>query len=192
MSLHEPDDLVCSARHHGLLAMSSDLTIRPYRQEDALPPITALLHAAYARLAEMGLRYTATHQSDEVTLKRLLRGFPFVAEIDGEIVATVTLYACDPESSCGWYRRPEVYSFGQFGVRPDEQGRGLGSRLMRLMEDEARKRGAEELALDTAEGAHHLRDWYGRCGYREVERVDWSSTNYISVILSKTLNPAIP
>jgi len=125
VSLHEPDDLVCSARHHGLLAMSSDLTIRPYRQEDALPPITALLHAAYARLAEMGLRYTATHQSDEVTLKRLLRGFPFVAEIDGEIVATVTLYACGVvvrmvPAARGVFLRAIRGAAGRAGSRPWE------------------------------------------------------------------------
>jgi predicted N-acetyltransferase YhbS len=170
--------------------MPATPVIRPYRDDDAIAPITAMLHAAYAKLAEMGLRYTATHQGDEVTLMRLKRGFPFVAEVEGEIVATVTLYGSDPESSCGWYRRPGVFSFGQFGVRPDWQARGLGGRLLRLMENEARSRDAEELALDTAEGAHHLRDWYGRCGFREVERVDWSSTNYISVILSKHLNPS--
>lgn len=167
--------------------MKGKLVIRPYREEDAIPPLTAMLHAAYAPLAAIGLRYTATHQSDEVTLKRLLRGFPFVVELDGEVVATVTLYASDPDSSCGWYRRPGVFSFGQFGVRPDLQGNGIGGRLMRLMEEEARQRGAEELALDTAEEAHRLIEWYGRCGFREVERVSWSTTNYRSVILSKTL-----
>lgn len=170
--------------------MKGYLTIRPYREEDAIPPITAMLHAAYAPLAAMGLRYTATHQSDEVTLRRLLRGFPFVGELEGEIVATVTLYPSEEESSCAWYRKPGVFSFGQFGVKPDLQGRGIGGKLIRLMEDEAGQRGAEELALDTAEGAHHLIEWYGRCGFREVERVSWDSTNYCSVILSKTLKPA--
>ncbi len=172
--------------------MLDRLVIRRYRQRDAIPPITAMLHAAYAPLAAMGLRYTATYQDDEVTLKRLLRGFPFVGELDGEIVATVTLYAGEPTSSCAWYRRPEVFSFGQFGVRPDLQGRGIGSRLMRWVENEALTESARELALDTAEGAHHLIEWYGRCGYREVERVSWSSTNYRSIILSKTLNPPTP
>ncbi|WP_367871513.1 GNAT family N-acetyltransferase [Luteolibacter sp. Populi] len=169
--------------------MPAALIIRPYREEDEIPPITAMLHAAYAPLAAMGLRYTATYQEDEVTLKRLLRGFPFVGEFAGEIVATVTLYSSEPGSDCNWYGRPEVFSFGQFGVRPDLQGRGIGSKLMRLMEDEARQKGAEELALDTAEGAYRLRDWYARCGYREVERVSWGNTNYTSVILSKALEP---
>ena len=169
--------------------MSGEIMIRRYRKEDAIPPITRMLHAAYAPLAAMGLRYTATDQDDAVTLNRLERGSAFVAELDGAIVATVTLYAPDPDSSCEWYRRPAVYCFGQFGVRPDLQRGGLGLRLLLLMEEQARERGGLELALDTAEGAHHLRDWYARCGYREVERVSWGNTNYTSVILSKNLNP---
>jgi len=166
------------------------IVIRRHRKEDDIAPITGMLHAAYAPLAAMGLRYTATHQDDKVTLSRLERGIAFVAELDGVIVATVTLYAPEPDSSCEWYRRPEVYSFGQFGVRPDLQRGGVGLRLLHLMEQQAREHGARELALDTAEGAHHLRDWYARCGYREVERVSWGNTNYTSVILSKTLEPS--
>jgi len=169
-----------------------EFVIRAYRASDAIPPISRLLHEAYAPLAAMGLRYTATHQDDEVTLSRLLRGFPFVVEEDGGIVATVTLYAPEPDSQCAWYRNPAVYSFGQFAVKPDLQRNGLGRRLIGLMENEARSRGAQELALDTAEGAHHLRDWYGRLGYRHVEWVSWDTTNYRSAILSKTLIPADP
>jgi GNAT superfamily N-acetyltransferase len=171
--------------------MLDRVVIRPFREEDdAIPPITCLLHSAYARLAEMGFRYTATHQDDEVTLKRLRRGSSLFAELDGEIVGTISLYAPEPESRCEWYRREGVHSFGQFAVRPDLQGGGLGSRLLQIVEDMARERAAAELALDTAEGARHLIEWYGRRGYREVDRVAWGTTNYTSVILSKKLHPA--
>ena len=170
--------------------MIDGVVIRGFREDDPIPVITKLLHEAYARLAAMGLRYTATYQEDEVTLRRLTRGIPFVAELDGEIVATVTLY---PEASAdcasAWYRREGVHHFGQFAVRPDLQSNGLGKRLIRLMEEEAATRGAKELALDTAEPAYHLRDWYERLGFREVETIQWSSTNYLSVILSKVLTP---
>jgi len=169
--------------------MLDRVVIRPFREEDdAIPPITGLLHAAYARLAEMGFRYTATHQSDEVTLKRLRRGVSLLAELDGEVVGTISLYGSEADSRCEWYRREEVHSFGQFGVRPDLQGGGLGSRLLDIVEGMAGERGAEELALDTAEGALHLIGWYERRGYREVERVAWGTTNYTSVILSKKLS----
>jgi GNAT superfamily N-acetyltransferase len=168
--------------------MMEGIIIRRYQESDAIPPITKLLHDSYAALAAMGLRYTATYQDDEVTMRRLTRGVAFLGELDGEIVATVTLYpATSTDGPCEWYRKEGVHYFGQFAVRPDLQGRGLGTSLVRLMEEEATRRGADELALDTAEPAHHLREWYERLGFREVEMVQWGSTNYRSVILSKSL-----
>lgn len=164
--------------------------IRALRDGDPVAGITRLLHEAYAPLAAMGLRYTATHQADEVTRSRLARGIPFVGDLDGKIVATVTLYpVAGPNSSCRWYGEPGVFSFGQFAVRPDLQRQGLGARLIDLMEQETLARGGRELALDTAEPAHHLRRWYEKLGYRFIEFADWSTTNYRSVILSKQLSP---
>lgn len=162
--------------------------LRGLSDDDSIPVITRLLHQAYAPLAAMGLRYTATHQSDEVTLSRLQRGIPFVGELDGEIVATVTLYpAAGPNCSCAWYREPGVFYFGQFAVRPDLQRHGLGRRMVGMLEKETIARGGRELALDTAEPARHLRAWYENLGYRFIEYADWSTTNYRSVILSKSL-----
>ncbi|RYD56937.1 MAG: GNAT family N-acetyltransferase, partial [Verrucomicrobiaceae bacterium] len=86
------------------MTVDDRILLRSLRDDDPIPGITRLLHAAYAPLAAMGLRYTATHQNDEVTLSRLQRGIPFVGEIDGEIVATVTLYApAGPDCCCAWY-----------------------------------------------------------------------------------------
>jgi GNAT superfamily N-acetyltransferase len=162
--------------------------LRGLSNDDSIPEITRLLHEAYAPLAAMGLRYTATHQSDEVTLSRLQRGVPFLGELDGEIVATITLYpAAGANSSCAWYREPEVFYFGQFAVRPDLQRHGLGLHMLEMLEKETIARGGRELALDTAEQAHHLRQWYEKLGYRFIEFADWSTTNYRSVILSKSL-----
>ncbi len=169
--------------------MMERVVIRGFQEgADSVPAITRLLHEAYAPLAAMGLRYTATHQDDDTTLRRLRNGIPYVALLDGGLAATVTLYsACTSASSCRWYREPGVFYFGQFAVRPALQRQGLGRLLIRMLESEAAGRGARELALDTAEDARHLRDWYERLGFRFIEFADWSSTNYRSVILSKTL-----
>lgn len=111
-----------------------------------------------------------------------------MADLEGEIVATISLYPTASETgSCAWYREPGVFSFGQFAVRPDLQRLGLGSRLIALLENEAASRGATELALDTAEGAHHLIRWYEKHGFRFIQFADWSSTNYRSVVMSKAL-----
>jgi predicted N-acetyltransferase YhbS len=165
----------------------SEILIRPLRDDDSIPAITRLLHAAFASLAAMGFRYLATHQDDSTTERRLRRGLAFVAELDGEIVGTITLRPPKSESRCAWYLRPGVWTCGQLAVRPDLQRQGLGRRLMDTVERRAIAEGAAELALDTAEGAAHLIAWYRRLGFRFVQHVSWEETNYRSVVVSKPL-----
>ena len=58
-----------------------------------------------------------------------------------------------------------------------------------IAEPRAKEMGALELALDTPEDARHLVDRYTRRGYRFIEHADWRpGTNYLSVILSKSLS----
>ena len=163
------------------------LVIREYRPTDSIPEITALLHEAYAELARMGFRYLATHKGEDVTARRLARGFPLIAELDGRMVGTVTLYPSRPDHPVEWYRRSDVCYFAQFGVRSDLQRQGIGLELLRAVEERARARGATEVACDTAEGAAHLRAWYEREGYRFIQTMDWPETNYVSAVLSKRL-----
>ena len=73
------------------------------------------------------------------------------------------------------------------GVEPEFYGCGLGRMLMDHAEAAARADGALELAMDTAETADHLIDWYTRRGYRFIEYKQWDVTNYRSVLMSKTL-----
>lgn len=163
------------------------LVIRDYGSSESIHEITSLLRDAYAHLARRGLRYVATHQDDTITARRLGRGFPLVVYLNGRLVGTATLYPPRPDSPVPWYRRPEVFYFGQFGVRPELQRQGIGVRILRALEDRARARGATELACDTAEQAEHLRSWYAREGFRMVGTTKWPVTNFQSVVLSKTL-----
>ena len=163
------------------------IIIRPLLAEDSLADLTALLHRAYARLAGMGLRYMATHQSVDVTRKRVEKGQCFVALAEGTICGTIVFKDPMQTSGCPWYDRPDVASVGQFAVDPALQGKGLGRRLMMLAEERALTSGTRELALDTAEPATHLISWYTRLGYRHIEYADWGHTNYRSVIMSKAV-----
>ena len=164
-----------------------EICIRHFRDDDPIPSITVMLHEAYAPLAAAGMKYWATYQDDAATRQRLTSGHALIAEQAGRIVGTVTLYAPGRRADCTWYHQPGVYAFGQFCVRPELQRHGLGTRLMRAVEDLARAKGAVELACDTAEHAHHLRQWYDRLGYRFIEFAQWNVTNFRSVILSKQL-----
>ncbi|MDB5032890.1 MAG: Histone acetyltransferase [Chlorobi bacterium] len=164
------------------------ITIRRLDEtHDSIPRLTALLHRAYKRLADMGLRFLATHQTDEQTLERARDGECYLAIEDGEIIGTITYYPPAMAHGTPWYDRPDVASLGQFAVEPALQGRGIGNMLLDHVESLARRDGAAEMALDTSEKAHHLIEYYGRHGYRFVEHTQWSVVNYRSVVMSRSL-----
>jgi GNAT superfamily N-acetyltransferase len=160
--------------------------VRPVDLATDIPELTELLHRAYRELADLGYRYVASFQDEATTQRRAGRGTCFVALLGSRIVGTITLYDIAQTTGCAWYDREDVSHFGQFAVDPAFRSRGLGSALLDLVERRAAEMGACELALNTADGADYLIRYYGRRGYREVERVDWG-INYNSVILSKTL-----
>ena len=169
-----------------IVTMATDSSsIRPLSESDSLVELTELLHRAYRPLAEMGLRYLATHQDMETTKRRISGGQCSVAVRGGRIIGTVTYYPPEGKGGSLWLDRGDLASFGQLAVDPAEQGAGIGRRLIALVETQAARDRANEIALDTSIHAKHLIDWYTRLGYREVERVQWAVTNYPSVVLSK-------
>jgi GNAT superfamily N-acetyltransferase len=170
--------------------LSADVEIRRFTADDSIEELTELVHRAYAQLADLGLRYWATHQPPEITARRIARGECFVCVSADRIIATATLTRHDQASGHPWYDRPEVAAVGQFGVVPDRQRVGVGSGLLCFIEQRAAEQGAAELALDTAEPARHLLEFYGRRGYRLVGRAQWEGVNYTSVIMSKRLPAA--
>lgn len=167
----------------------STISIRRLRPDDSVEDLTALLHRAYAALGAKGWNYTAVDQTIDITRERLAQGTCLVAvDGDGRIVATITYNP--PEMSYDgspWLCRPDVAHLGQFGVEPSLQRGGIGARLMAAVEDMARADGAREIAIDTAEPAVHLVEWYARCGYRFIEHAQWQGKRYRSVIMSKAL-----
>ena len=151
--------------------------------------ITDMLHRGYAPLAAAGMRFMASHQTVDVTTRRMARGDTIVAVADHRHVGIVTLASPTATTGSPHYDRPDVASVGQFAVEPDFQGTGIGSTLLTMAERLACARGVRELALDTAEPAHHLIRFYSLRGYRFVEFVRWPDVNYRSVILSKPMTP---
>lgn len=170
-----------------MITLGMDVTVRLLSPDDDLGELTKLLNRAYARLSEMGLRFVATYQDETVTRERIAGGECYVAELNGEIVGTILLRPPGTSTAEGWYSRPGVAAFGQFGVEPSLQGDGIGSALLNHVESRARELGAVELALDTAKPATHLIELYQRKGFRIVDEIQWDVTNYRSVVMSKRL-----
>lgn len=164
------------------------IAVRRLDAKDSIEDLTDLLHDAYRPLGEMGLNYTAVDQDSATTVKRISRGECLVAELNGQIVGTITWYRPRMAGgACAWYRRRDVAVFAQFAVEPKMQGKGVGAALIAEVERRARLVDAAELALDTAEPAGHLIDYYGRRGFRSVDATRWTGKTYRSVIMSKAL-----
>jgi GNAT superfamily N-acetyltransferase len=138
----------------------------------------------------MGLNYTAVDQSSAVTKRRISRGICFVAVELKEILGTILVEPPNLNNTCPHFARPCVATAHQFGVAPARQGAGVGSRLLVHAESWATENGCSELALDTAEPAHHLVALYVRRGYKRIGFVQWDGKRYRSVVMSKRLNNA--
>jgi GNAT superfamily N-acetyltransferase len=157
---------------------------------DDVTAITDLLHRAYAPLAAVGLHYVASHQSPEVTRRRMAKGDTVVAVAALRIIGVITLAAASATDGSPFYDRRDVAHFGQFAVEPAYQRTGVGSALLALIEELARERGVGELGLDTSEHASDLIQFYESRGYRHIEFAQWPEVNYRSVIMAKVLEPS--
>lgn len=168
--------------------MATNVSVRPLAQSDDIIAITELLHAAYAQREATNLRYWGTHQTPDETVHRFARGQGFLAEIDGEIVGTITVRPPDEKSPVALYRQPTTWTLAQFGVSPMLQGTGVGRQLHNAAVAHAATLGAKTIALDTAAPALELIEMYRRWGYAIVGEADWRPhTNYLSIVMSKAI-----
>jgi GNAT superfamily N-acetyltransferase len=145
------------------------------------------LHRAYKKQADRGLLFLASHQDVKMTKDRLKKGECYVGLDGAKMIATCTYYRHHNDPNGDWYIRPDVATYGQFAVHPDYQNKGLGIKLIELMESLGRRDGAKEITIDTSEKASDLISFYKKRGYREVGPIQWTLVNYRSVMLSKGL-----
>ncbi len=179
------------------LAQHADrVVIREITPTDAISEITNLLHRAYARQIEMGLKPLAGRQGDDVTASRAANSECILAVLPGEsiarpgadrIVGVILFEEHENVDFPPWFLRPDVCHFAQFGVDPDVQGLGIGKRVLEEVERRARALESSELALSMAEPDSELFDFYVKRGFRWVDVWQWPYTNYRSCILSKML-----
>ena len=113
-------------------------------------------NAAYAHHAE---RIDDLPPMSEDCAAEIAKHLVWVAEAGGAIVGGLVLVPCD-----GFLQLANV------AVHPDHRGAGLGRRLLKLAETEAKNRGYAELRLNThADMAENLR-LYTRYGWSRAGR----------------------
>jgi ribosomal protein S18 acetylase RimI-like enzyme len=85
---------------------------------------------------------------------------------------------------------PGTWYVNALACYPDARGQGLGTRLLALAEDLARKAGARGVSVIVSDANAGARRLYQRCGYREVGRrpmvkEDWAGEGEAWLLLVK-------
>lgn len=97
-----PEDSVTEDGSLWTLRVSGeDILVRPVRLDAEVTELTALLHRAYRRLADLGFQYVASFQDDSITRERAAKGTCLVAVSGDRIVGTITFYDSPPEQVAG-------------------------------------------------------------------------------------------
>lgn len=139
----------------------SEVTVRPIRPEDAGEVLT-LQRAAFVQEA---LIY-GTPEMPPLTQT--------LDELRAELVDNLGCVALDGPRIVGAVRARrdgELLLVGRLAIAPDQQGRGIGTRLLAAVEGRGRETGATEAELFTGSLSEANLRLYEREGYVETQRV---------------------
>jgi len=134
------------------------VTVRPAEPGDveALRDIAAAAYQHYVpRIGHPPAPMTANYA------KAIRRRQSWVAVDGGEVTGFVILIA-----------QPGYLLLDNIAVRPDAQGRGIGTRLLDLAEDHARSLRLGEIRLYTNQAMTENLSYYPRHGYTETHRAE--------------------
>lgn len=149
--------------------MSSDVTVRLATPEDA-EPISNVLRDAFTvyRKHYTEEAFAVVTPGTDVILGRFEEGPQWVAEIDGDVVGTVSL-TTEPE---GLYVR-------SMAVSPNAQGRGIGHKLLKAVDEHANATEFERIFLYTTYFVPGAKEMYAKHGYewvRDTTAEEWYGT----------------
>jgi len=154
--------------------------------------MTTLVHQAHAELAGRGLNFSGVDQSVATTRRRSFQGSTWVLELEGTLIGMVTL-SMPPSSvlrelsTVANVRRAAWLN--QLAVHPDHRGGGHARTLFETVRDEATRRRAAFLGLDTARPAEDLLEMYVHWGFEHREVIQWPGKSYDSFVMTLPLRP---
>jgi GNAT superfamily N-acetyltransferase len=138
-----------------------DLTVRPIRPDDAGEVLT-LQRAAFVQEAQI----YGTPQLPPLTQT--------LEELEAELAENLGCVAVDGTRIVGAVRARrdgELLLVGRLTIAPDQQGRGIGTRLLAAVEERGAALGATEAELFTGSLSEANLRLYLREGYVETQRV---------------------
>jgi len=164
-------------------------TIRPLQANDSLLELTDLVQSAYARFKDQSLDLQGVDQDLATSRQRLQNLHTCLIALDGNtMIASLSIHYPKPSRTSHWYSQQGVVKISQLAVRPAYQGQGLGCLLIELAGQIAKDiHGVKNLALDTAQEAKSLVNYYQSLGFEIKESLQWPGKTYWSYVLNKTL-----
>jgi ribosomal protein S18 acetylase RimI-like enzyme len=145
--------------------------IRPIRPSEA-DLVGEMTVTAYRGLPG---RWTSAHQGYEPLLRdvrgRAERSSVLVAELDGEVVGTVTYVPGPGPDAEG--DDPDAAEIRMLAVADHARGRGIGRQLVVACIDRARAEGRRRIALHTRDVMEHALRIYHSLGFRREPDLDF-------------------
>jgi GNAT superfamily N-acetyltransferase len=147
-----------------------------------------VIYEAYETIRELELHWPAANADLALIQDNIAMNECYVLELDGEIVATLTL---SKEKLNRW--NTDLPFLKWFAVDPKYQGIGIGTKLLTWVEEAVirDKLGAPAVTLATAEKHPWLLPMYERKGYVRIESVDRGNGDGTMHLLRKIVNPAL-
>jgi GNAT superfamily N-acetyltransferase len=160
-----------------LSLITPDVQIREARPAD-YDAVVSALGASHAQFADVlpATIYRAYLANILNVRGRLTDSDLLVADVDGEIVGTITYY---PDASKEGWDWPAAWAgIRAAGVVPHARGMGVGRRLVEACIAHARVQGVEAICLHTAEFMEAAVIMYERIGFRRRPEFDQDISSF--------------
>ncbi|MGP7816710.1 GNAT family N-acetyltransferase [Niallia sp. 01092] len=132
--------------------------------EDAEKVLDVTLKA-YQSIRDLGINFAAAHADIEMVKKHITNNLCYVLEQDESIIATIGI-------RLPWGAQPGPAGFphiGWFAVDPTIGQKGIGSKVLSLIEDKiAKELRSPAVTLGTAENHPWLSQMYEKKGYYQI------------------------
>lgn len=142
--------------------------------QDDLDRVWTVIKKCSDWLLENGLDHWDAYYSKELIEEKLNKSTVFVVEVKGNVVGTVTISTDEVE----YYTESDVAQFSNkdsravyvtaLAVLPSMQGLGIGSALMKMVEDKAFEMGISTVRFDCRARYKELVEFYLKNGYSVV------------------------
>ena len=134
------------------------------------------------------IEQTATAAYEKYVHRMGQKPAPMIADFTSQIEAGFIYVDCEEQEVQGFvvfYQRDEHIHLENLAVRPEAQRRGVGTRLVRFVEDTAKQSGFHAVELYTNEKMTENFGFYLHLGYYEIGR--WEEEGFKRVFYRKDL-----